>query len=290
MSRARASGRHAPRRERADGTDFATRDGRNGTRAGCSDDASAAGGGISGTHRTRSAVDRSTRASARNDPSSARGRETREGGGGGQRASAHRELLAARRGRNRIVADAACAPGARREDFARVDGKTRGVACVRTMSRSASVLPSPVAPLGPHMHHMTGRVAESPGRANGGPSQFRTGPSDDATGPDRQSGLRSPAAGGARPRRAGDRLPRTRACDAASASGASSIHAPRNCSEPGRPKLFRAEGPDGQHSVRSPLRVTILWKNDDSRRTTRRFAAAPRLRPCCSNSPCCSPP
>ena len=96
---------------------------------------------------------------------------------------------------------AACAPGARREDFARVDGKTRGVACVHTMSRSASVLPSPVAPLGPHMHHMTGRVAESPGRASGGPSQFRTGPSDDATGPDRQSGLRSPAAGGARPRR-----------------------------------------------------------------------------------------
>ena len=92
VSRARASGRHAPRRERADGTDFATRDGRNGTRAGCSDDASAAGGGISGTHRTRSAVDRSTRASARNDPSSARGRETREGGGGGQRASGHREL------------------------------------------------------------------------------------------------------------------------------------------------------------------------------------------------------
>ena len=45
-----------------------------------------------------------------------------------------------------------------------------------------------------------GRI-ESPGRANGGPSQFRTGPSDDATGPDRQSGLRSPAAGGARPRR-----------------------------------------------------------------------------------------
>ena len=99
---------------------------------------------------------------------------------------------------------AACAPGARRENAARVDGRTRGVAYVRTMSRSASVLPSPVAPLGPHMHHIAGRVDESPGRANGGSFavQDRTSQGRNRRRPsDRRSGLCSPATGGIWPRR-----------------------------------------------------------------------------------------
>lgn len=184
---------------------------------------------------------------------------------------------------------AACAPGARREDFARVDEKTREVACVRTMSRSASVLPSPVAPLGPHMHHMTGRVAESPGRANGGPSQSRTGPSDDATGPDRQSGLRSPAAGGARPRRVWRSTPTD--------EGVRRRERFWGTEDPCAAKLFRAETTETAPASLLIADQSALCVSDETRTpvvratlSTNDFNPAPHLRPCCSNSPCCFPP
>ena len=179
----------------------ATRDGENKIRAGCSDDASAA----EGEARARTVHDQPLivqRERARGTVHSLfvdgrRGRVV-------EAVSGRRHAVNC--GQARTKPDrihAACAPGARREHWRAQTGERaeRHVhACVRTMSRSASVLPSPVAPLGPHMHHMAGRVAESPGRANRGSFsiQDRTFQGRNRRRPpDGLSGLRSPATGGA---------------------------------------------------------------------------------------------
>lgn len=287
MSRARASGRHAPRRERADGTDFATRDGRSGTRAGCSDDASAAGGGISGTHRTRSAVDRSTRASARNDPSSARGRETREGGGGGQRASDTVNC-----GRARTKPDR----GRRGVRAGRTEGRLR--ACRRENARCGMCtydesvrlrVTISSGPLGAtHAPHdgPRGRIAW-PCEWGSFAIQDRTFRRRNRAGPPEWASQSRSRRRPTSTRVEIDSHGRGRAMPRALLGHGGSV---RRETVPSR---------DDRNSARLPLDPRIsqhcVFRMKPGRLwcallSTNDFNPAPHLRPCCSNSPCCFPP
>ena len=169
------------------------------------------------------------------------------------------------------MADAACAPGARREDFARVDEKTREVACVRTMSRVRLRVTISSGPLGAtHAPHdgPRGQIAWPCDGVLRNPGQDL---------PTTQPG-RTARVGFAVPQPAapdldacGDRLPRTRACDAASASGARRIRAPRNCSSR-----------DDRNSARQPLDPRIsqqLCVSDETRTPVVRATFYKRFQP-----------